>query len=321
MKRGRLVGYGLLLSVLTLIAAGLYFRYDIQDWLKLRNYQPSMAVVQLADNTTMQDYSRRVFYANRPVIADSNVFNQYCRDDEHSIVLGCYLPGQRGIYIFDVTDDRLRGIKEVTAAHELLHAVYERLSTKERNKIDELTQSVFDKLESTRIRNTIESYRKQDPTIVPNELHSILGSEVRDLPQELEEHYSKYFKDRRKIVSLSEQYEQAFVERKNAIREYEAQLTELGDELNKLKQKLDADDDELLKMRNRILELRTQNNIEEHNALVTVFRQRVNTYNREVDYFNSLVVKYNDIAQQYSNVKQEAVELYKAIDSRQTAAE
>ena len=35
-------------------------------------------------------------------------------------VLGCY--ANREISIFNVTDQRLDGIREVTAAHEMLHA-------------------------------------------------------------------------------------------------------------------------------------------------------------------------------------------------------
>ena len=30
-------------------------------------------------------------------------------------------------YIYNVNDERLNGLKEVTAAHEMLHAAYERL--------------------------------------------------------------------------------------------------------------------------------------------------------------------------------------------------
>lgn len=317
MKRGRIIGYGLLITILALIAAGLYYRYDIQDWLRLRGYQPAAEIVQIADRTTMQDSSRRVFYANRPVIADRELFNEHCRDNEHSIVLGCYLPGQRGIYILDVTDERLSGIEEVTAAHELLHAVYERLSSKERQRIDDLTQNVFDNLDNTRVRSTIESYRKQDPKIVPNELHSVLGTEIRSLPKELEDHYRRYFKDRQRIVALSEQYEQAFIERHNIIREYDAELAELRDEIDDLSVKLHADDDELQKMRNQMNQYRAENNVSQYNSLVAVYNGKVNTFNREADNLSALIARYNSVVQQRNSVVSEEAELVKAIDSRE----
>lgn len=317
MKRGRIVSYSLVITVLVLVATSLIFRYDIQDWIKLRGYRPEAAIIQIADRTTMQDDSRRVFYVNRPVIADPKTFNEHCRDNEFSIVLGCYLPGQRGIYILDVNDERLSGIKEVTAAHELLHAVYERLSSKEQKRVDDLTSQVYASLKNDRVRNTIESYRKQDPSIVPNELHSILGTEIRNLPDALEDYYRQYFEDRQRIVAMSEQYEHAFIERRNIIRDYDEQLQDLRTEIENLSTKLHADNDELLNMRNQMDQYRTNNNVQQYNALVPVYNSKVNTFNREADHLSSLIARYNGIVQERNSVVSEEAELIEAIDSRE----
>lgn len=49
---------------------GVLHARDILDWAILRNYNPPAQVVQLADQTTMTDTARRVFYVNKPDIQD-----------------------------------------------------------------------------------------------------------------------------------------------------------------------------------------------------------------------------------------------------------
>ncbi len=59
-------------------------------------------------------------------------------------ILGCYVT-QR-IYIYDVKDAKLDGIREVTAAHEMLHAAYERMSSSEQTKVNALLEVEYEKL-------------------------------------------------------------------------------------------------------------------------------------------------------------------------------
>ncbi len=303
-------------AILAVVAFGLVFRNDIHDYLKLRNYTPSKAIVELADATTMQSDARRLFYVNHPVIADSEEFNSTCRENEHSIVLGCYLTGQRGIYLLHVTDERLAGIQEVTAAHELLHAAYERLSIRERNRVDVLLADVFASITDTRVKETIELYRRQDPAIVPNELHSILGTEVRVLSAELETYYARYFKDRQRIVSFAEAYEQAFIERRNIIRQYDAELTSLKQRIDALSLQLSTDETQLRALRQEMEGYRSAHQIERYNELVPIFNGRVAAYNTEVDELSALVARYNDTVQKRNGVAAEEAELVDAIDSR-----
>src|SRR5688572_281422 len=112
-------------------------RQDVIDWWRLRNYTPPAQIVQLADATTMHGKARDLFYVSQPEVNSREQFNQNCTDlSEESLVLGCY-KAQR-IYIYGVADQRLSGVKEVTAAHEMLHAVYERLGDDERQQINDM---------------------------------------------------------------------------------------------------------------------------------------------------------------------------------------
>ncbi len=293
------------------------FAQDIQDWVKLRGYTPSSEIVQLTEHTTMVDSSRRLFYVNHPIVADKETFNTHCRENEHSIVLGCYLPGQNGIFLLDVQDERLEGIKQVTAAHEFLHAAYERLSASERRRINALLQVTYENMKDPRIIETIELYRKQDPSIVENEMHSIFGSEVRNLPRELEEYYGRYFSNRLEIVRYAEKYEQAFTDRRNKIRQYDEELSRLKQQIDAATEKLRAQNDELKNMRNQMNSYRSSGRTEQYNELVPVYNNRVGEFNALIDSVSVDIVKYNGIVQQRNEIASEEAELVEAIDSRE----
>src|SRR6185295_11567695 len=98
--------------------------------------------------------TRRLFYVYHPVLEDKQAFNSHCTDSEKTIVLGCYI-SRTGIYLYDVTDSRLNGVEQVTAAHETLHAAYERLSSSERKRVDGLTAQAFAQVTDQRIKDTI----------------------------------------------------------------------------------------------------------------------------------------------------------------------
>src|ERR1700761_221828 len=95
----RLSGVFFLVALIILGSVAAYERQNIYDWLALRNYQPPAAIAQLANQTTMNAYTRKVFYVNHPVLLGKSAFNQQCPDNggENTVVLGCYHPGQKGI--------------------------------------------------------------------------------------------------------------------------------------------------------------------------------------------------------------------------------
>ena len=290
-------------------------RQAIFDWWRLRDYTPSAEIARLADNTKLTEEGRHLFYVYHASLQNAEEFNQSCQFSEQSIVLGCYVAGT-GIYIYNVTDERLAGIQEVTAAHEVLHAAYDRLSSDERAKIDALTQQVLEKSTSQRIKDSVEAYRQRDPSIVPNELHSIVGTEIRDLPEELETHYAQYFSDRSAVVSYAEKYEQAFTERiKHAevllqqIESVKAQIKNHEATLTTLKRELEAE----------FRSLESQRSSAEPNA----FNARVRAYNEKVRRYNALVQQsyalidlHNVLVAEYNQVVLEEKELIQAIDSR-----
>ncbi len=320
MRRRQLLKSTITFLVLVILLGGLWTnRLNLWDWWRLRNYAPDLSIVQLADDTTMNDSTRQLFYVYHPALEKKDIFNSYCRGDnkEQSIVLGCYIGG-RGIHLFDVTDERLKGVEEVTAAHEILHAAYARLSASDRARIDKLTEQAFMQLDDERLKATIESYRKQDPLVVPNELHSILGTEVANLSPELEDYYKRYFNDRSKIVGLSQQYEKNFTERKNQIQSYDAQLASIKEQIDALENNLASSNQELITERERLDSLKRSNQTSEYNALIPSYNQKVTRYNADIDRLSRLIAEYNDIVPKRNAIVSEEEDLVKAIDSRES---
>lgn len=53
-------------------------------------------------------------------------------------------------------------------------------------------------------------YERTEPDAITNELHSILGTELKDVGSELETYYAKYFKDRQIILGLHAKYDEVY---------------------------------------------------------------------------------------------------------------
>lgn len=310
------------IAIVLWLALGLAWwqRQAIFDWWRLRGYVPSAEIVALADDTTMKPEARRLFYVYRPELSDRTMFNEQCRGStsEFTIVLGCYISAQ-GIYIFDVDDPRLDGIHEVTAAHELLHAVYNRLSADERARIDALTAEAFENLDNDRIRANIEQYRAADASVVPNELHSILGTEVEELSPELEAYYAQHFADRAQIVKYSEAYESALTDRTARAAEYAAQLKALEAQIKQNNQTLDSQTQSLNVRRQQLEADRVGADPDTFNQQVDSFNSDLAAYNALVNKTRTLIDEYNQLVAAYNEVIVEQQSLFEAIDSRPEA--
>ncbi|HET7630664.1 MAG TPA: hypothetical protein VFK03_04815, partial [Candidatus Saccharimonadales bacterium] len=226
----------LIVSLVLLAAAGwlLLNRQAVLDHINAWAYQPSAQIQQIVKADTMTDQAKFYFYASRPEIDDRTDFNQACSSvgSEQTAVLGCYA-GQK-IYIFNVTSDQLDGIKQVTAAHEMLHAAYDRLSQSERQRVDKLVEAEAKNNHDPTVADLIKVYAKTEPGERLNELHSIFGSQVADLSPKLEQYYQRYFSDRGQVVELYQQYHSVFERIKAQQDQLVADLDRLAGEIKSL---------------------------------------------------------------------------------------
>jgi uncharacterized coiled-coil DUF342 family protein len=204
---------------------------------------------------------------------------------------------------------------QVTAAHETLHAAYERLGGSEKRTLNQQLQTAFDNLGDERVKKTIQSYRDAGADI-PNELHSILGTEVRALPKELEDHYAKYFSNRETIVNLSERYQAEFTGRQAKVDAADEQLKKLKPEIDTMLAKIDTDASSLNQQYQQLNSLKKAGKIEQYNAGVAPYNAAVASYNQSVKKTQTLIDTYNSLVKERNEIALEENELGKAIDSR-----
>ncbi|UOQ58598.1 hypothetical protein MUN78_07175 [Leucobacter allii] len=210
----RVFGFAVFLAVVALVVCAVTQRQLISDQFAAMTFEPSARVVELVDELNLTDAGERTLLATRPTVDASQHFNDQCAGVDHSEqghVLGCYT-GDR-IHLFGVTDPRVSGIVEVTAAHELLHAVYARLAEGDRMALAQRLRTEYDALaeHDDALRERMSIYEHLSDTAFANELHSVLGTEVRELPEWLEEHYATWFADRGALVDRFDAYHSVFV--------------------------------------------------------------------------------------------------------------
>ncbi|OYX42299.1 hypothetical protein B7Y94_03775 [Candidatus Saccharibacteria bacterium 32-49-12] len=202
---------GTLISLVVIFAtAWLAFnRQYVADYVAVSTFSPTESILSIEDKVDMTDRGVFLFRATQPQVIAADQFNESCqRRETNNPILGCFT-GDR-IFIYDIDNQDLTGIKEVTAAHEMLHVAWERLSQADRSKLDVLLRQAYEKLATDELKVRIGYYERNEPTEIVNELHSILATEFRDLGPELDEYYSKYFVDRLAVVAQHERYSGVF---------------------------------------------------------------------------------------------------------------
>lgn len=316
LKRYKLANVLVSLAVVALCILAVIYRQDVLDWWRLRTYTPGQDIVQLANATTMVDRGRDLFFASRPVIEDREAFNANCTNTgEKTIVLGCYR-AQR-IYLFNVTDERLAGVKEVTAAHEMLHAVYERMGATEREALDKLLAEQMKAVSSERILGLVEHYREKDESQLYNEMHSILGTEYRNLSPQLEEHFRQYFTDRQSVVALSEGYEGIFEASRERIAELDGKLAVLKQQIDTNNAQLETMQAELQAEADHLSSLRNSDQIDAYNAAVPAYNEKVRSFNARIAETKRLVDEHNVIVEERNREIAAQNDLNHSLDSRQ----
>jgi hypothetical protein len=173
----------IILCLVLIVAAILIFVYRqrIVDQIDFWEYKPSAEATNLIERAGMNSKGIFYYYASQPTLYSSNTaadFNKSCNNTETTTaILGCYSSDK--IYIYVVTDKQLDGISEVTAAHETLHAIYDRLSGGEKTKVDKMVEAEYKTLAGDQYyADLLTFYNSYEPGQRDNELHSIIGTEV-----------------------------------------------------------------------------------------------------------------------------------------------
>lgn len=311
----------LLVLLFWLAALGLVYanRQALFDWWQLRHYQAPAAIASLASQDTMTGYARKVFYVNHPQLEDKSTFFNDCpsgNSQEQTIVLGCYHGGQAGIFLLDVSDPRLNGVEQVTAAHEMLHAAYDRLGAADKQRVDQMLLDYYHHgLHDQRILKTIDAYKQTEPNDVVNEMHSIFGTEVANLPAPLEQYYKRYFSDRSQIAAFAAQYQSEFTSRQAAVAQDDVKLASLREQINTLEADLRAKQANISSLQNSLVAERNSGNTTAYNAAVPQYNAQVDAYNAEVAQLRGLISQYNQLVSQRNAVAADQNQLVQELSS------
>jgi DNA repair exonuclease SbcCD ATPase subunit len=313
----RYIALGINLALIAVAAWVFFNRQYVLDQITLYRYEPPQEVIALAEQTTMTDESKRYFYASQPEINDRAEFNGNCGNHgERSIVLGCY--AAQKIYIFNVTDERLSNVKAVTAAHEMLHAAYDRLGSDEKQRVDMMVTAQFEQLEDPRIDELVKIYNRTEPGQLDNEMHSILATEVTTLSSELEEYYKQYFADRQTIVRMSASYEQLFSNLKSQQESLVVELNDIAASINQRSSALNADVEKLnndvseFNRRAQANDFDSQSQFDNERSALTSRQQQLQAERRAIE---DLIATYNQKKDQLDAINLEAQSLNTSINS------
>lgn len=248
--------------VLAVIGARLYGPV-ISDTIRMHQYQPSAEIAELSDMAALSDRGRFYFYVAHPSLDNANEFNESChRVEKNSPILGCYDAGANQIHIYKT---EYKGMNALTAAHEMLHVAWSRMSESDRGRLGKLLEQAYERNKSEDLEKRMAYYERAQPGERVNELHSILGTEYADIGTELDEHYRQFFTDRHAVVAISE--------------EHTVMITGFRDRADALTTKLDAQEKTI-----------TQQSAE--------YEQSVADFNRRVEIFNDRAERGDFVSQE-----------------------
>lgn len=325
-RTGSIVAF--VLSGLFIVAAVWIFtnRQLILDQLSVWSYTPSSEVATVQERISMTDEGQFTFYATRPEVKTQASFNQACpRQEAGSPILGCYTTDDR-IYIYNVSNDQLDGMEEVTAAHEMLHAVWYRTSESEREKLATELKAAYEKIDDADLEKRMDYYERTEPGEFVNELHSILGTEVVSLGEPLESYYAQFF-DRGAVLKLHNQYSGLYEKLYERADTLYTQMQSLATLINQQSSGYESAATQLsrdIDLFNRRADSGTFSTQAEFNSERASLVQRSNALerqrlqiNRNIETYNGYYAEYQEIAKQIE-VLNDSIDSFKQVDQPPT---
>ena len=298
------------------LAAAYWFGPQLLDEFRAQQYTPSSHISAIEQRVTLTSAGRRIFYATSPEVQDSGQFNGSCHSVERTTaILGCYYRDR--IYLYNVQNSELDGALDVTAAHELLHAAYARLSTFEQHKVDGLVRAAYQKVKNEpTLKRLMEYYKQAEPGAEINELHSILGTTIANLDSELERYYARYFTNRASIVTLNPRYTQVFSELDQQAPSLKAKISA---EESSLKTETDAYQNELNQLNSDIQSFNQRAvsgdfSSQEFYATRSALSGRVASLNSQQNQLNTRISAYNTMIAEYNKLAVRAQQLNQSMN-------
>jgi hypothetical protein len=207
--RGLFVGLGIAAVVGLVLNAGLFYvklnPQQVHDQLVVWKFLPTASIGEQVKRDGMTSEGRFLYLASQPRVLSRRDFNQICSAVSIDTGnLGCYIDSTKRIYLLHETDKRVDGTEEVMAAHEMLRAAWDRMSTAQRAPLLVQLNHVLYINDDPNIdlSDAISTDRSQDPHDSNGELYATIGTEVPSVGKVLEASYAKYFVKRSTVTAL-----------------------------------------------------------------------------------------------------------------------
>ena len=297
------------------LALVVYFVADYNfflDFVIAGRFQPSAQMGGLIDDIELTSSGERILKASLPVLQSAEDFNKNCGNiEEDSASLGCLADGK--IYVYDIQNEELEGIKQTVLAHELLHAVWQRERKSSRADLENMLQEVY-ATHRDELADHMAHYSEAD---MIDELHSVIGTQLNysEMPDELADHYNKFFKNQAKIVGYYNAYNGRFTEIQN-------RMTELSEKIQKMRDEIDAETKEynreyaqlnsdISDFNYRANNMRGAATMDEYNEL----NLRRDELSARYDALAAKIEEVNKLINEYNSDYAHAGTLYESIDS------
>jgi len=226
---------------------------------------PSVVAAKFTQQIELTNQAISTLFISNPQVLPKAQIKARCSDsaDAQTSVLGCY---DREIYVVNINVPEIDGEMDVIAAHELLHAEYDLLSTEDRKHVDQLVEAQAKQVDDPQLKEILTHYSSPQHA---SELHSRFGTEFGNLSPELEQYYQRYFKNRAKLVSEHANYVAV---------------------LNGLSKQIDALKADLNSKKAASANLLARGRVAEYNAQVGAYNEQVSRVNQLVDHYNQLTI-------------------------------
>lgn len=256
----------------------------------------------LATHTNMTTLGRSILYRTKPVATDKATVDKDCENTKTDVIeYGCFFATSETdahIYILQVTDPELKSVNDVTAAHEMLHHAYARLSSADRAKVNSFLIKDRDSLIASNLQfqKLIAPYADEAEEVKLNEAHSLMAVMPKGtLSPELENYYLQYFSDGRlKLITAEDTFNAAIARHQQSLDSIIATLDSQLKNIDEFEAVLNNQDIALANYSRR-------GNTYAYNALVPTYNSNLEKYKSNINIYNGNVDLYNNEVESFNN--------------------
>jgi hypothetical protein len=313
-------------SIISFIVAGIFLvaagwavlnRQYVLDLINYNLYKPNSMIVSFAEKSSMNDEGKFLFYSAQPSLAERDDFNKSCPNHSGGAlaILGCY-DGQK-IYIYNISNPKLDGIRQETAAYEMLHAAYKRITGEDKTKLDSLIEAEYKNQATSDTEAAVTYFAKYEPNDRDNELFSVIATQFSTINPQLESYYSRFFTNRQTLVALYDSYSSVFTGLKSQSDDLYNEITTLGKQITTDKASYNQ---ESIQLQSDITTFNQQARSGtmtqyEYNTSRSSLETRIAQLSSDRQAVNEKITTYNNELSQYQALSLQVKTLNQSIDS------